>query len=678
MSKNPNKLSACLSVVHNAQTHTTKYPSTAEPTDAVTREMRAGCLFVTRITNQLTGTVEISAQQAAAAVIGMPSAFSTSAFTYVFPYAAMQHVEACRPKSLAPSSSPAADEPSSDSESDTSSVRSNEGAEGDGEGSTAGDQDVYAAMSTETSNTGTASTYNVGGLPVTVPQHDHYRYRGPAFKYYCLYEWAALVQVVKKRAAKAGADVEEGAEEGADVAAEGVGRGRTPSAQFDFDPDHPLAATHTQQLRSKQFTPVLAGKSCPRYPGGRPAAPSRAWELKARAFSEYILVLFQPWDLTTKLPGEISWDAFSAYMGTLQDGPVAYVDRSKARIIHNIARGLTCSSRDNYIATRYRARAADLLLKKTWGKEGDDVYGLQRVHKEAASAIERLQAAADGGTQHKNYQAFDAYIQRALLSAAAAFGPTPPGNQEYPVGHSVVQADADGVHEMVGKIYACNPAVTGLLPPEPASVTPSGSRSGAGDIPLQPPAPIAGGVQANLKQREGIAIVVDYINQLQAHRASPDTVPPPPQLNLFVTGAPGVGKSFFVRELNTAVKGRGSRLVCAAFTGCAATQLPHPQTLHSVLHFGGGRNSKKKGATESSDMNRPLHALKPADLQALREYLKDVDVFLIDEVWHLFSSVYLPLALPLCVSDCGDASTSADLHFACHVTLSNVCVCRSA
>jgi len=50
--------------------------------------------LATRIVNRLSGMVEFSGQQAAAALLGMPASMATTGFAYAFPWAALSHLKA--------------------------------------------------------------------------------------------------------------------------------------------------------------------------------------------------------------------------------------------------------------------------------------------------------------------------------------------------------------------------------------------------------------------------------------------------------------------------------------------------------------------------------------------------------------------------------------------------------
>ena len=638
MSKNPLKLAACVAVIHAADAHVRAYPSKATATEEVPAEMRAACHFLTRVTNQLSsGLGEYSSQQAASAVLGAPASYSTTGFTYVFPHPAIKHLRSLKssPSTTVP---PAPDSDSAsatdDSDSDTDSQASNSSRQSQPSQPSDEDAPIDDGIAPSVSyGGGTASSFVVNGEVVSVPQHIHYGYRSVPFSRYSLYEYGGLVQVVKKKPSSSSAPEE--APTPADLeAGHTPALGRKPSATFDFDPQHPLFSTHTQQLRSKHLTPVLAGAPCPRYPGPQPDSPSKTWCQQAAAFSEYMLALFRPWDLSSSEPVRgTSWDDFCAFITELELGDgvsaASFVGRSIAAIIHNVARSLHTSHKRKKLSSRYRARCADLLLTRSRVAGGFVAVG-DGLERRAADEISRLVTMADSSSQRASQRAeMSTYVQSSLDSALAVLGDVPVGTQEQPPGHGLHDARKDAVVGMVTSIYQRDPHGADVEAAEDVyTAPPIGGAGAAGSEGVDTDSSTAAG--ANAKQLEGVAIVMRYLRDLQTHRAD-GTAPAPEQLFLFVTGGPGVGKSFFARILDDAITQSGSAMACAAYTGCAACQVPRPQTLHSLLNLG-GRKSKRGAAEDKADGNAPLKPLDQLAKQALQQRLRDVDVLLIDEV----------------------------------------------
>ena len=78
---------------------------------------------------------------------------------------------------------------------------------------------------------GSATLYRTGGTRVAVPQHVHYKYRGPTLGALNLYEYTALVKVVQKP----------GADNTRSAPTDGAGAGRRANATYDFDSQELLA-----------------------------------------------------------------------------------------------------------------------------------------------------------------------------------------------------------------------------------------------------------------------------------------------------------------------------------------------------------------------------------------------------------------------------------------------------
>ena len=91
-SKDPFQLSSTLSLFHQAQISMRKWGSTAA--DAGTASRNAKCLLQ-KVLNKI-GNIEVSAQQAADAMIGNDSFFSTHTFRYVFIWDVLKRVREAR------------------------------------------------------------------------------------------------------------------------------------------------------------------------------------------------------------------------------------------------------------------------------------------------------------------------------------------------------------------------------------------------------------------------------------------------------------------------------------------------------------------------------------------------------------------------------------------------------
>ncbi len=106
-------------------------------------------------------------------------------------------------------------------------------------------------------------------------QHINYLYRGPKLTKYSPLEYAVCTEVTHKKKEKDGI------------------RGPTPRVSVDFDPDHPLAKTHTQRLRIPGATfpvPIIRERPPPAPKHDNPNTNSE----KHRRFAEFYVYLLWP------------------------------------------------------------------------------------------------------------------------------------------------------------------------------------------------------------------------------------------------------------------------------------------------------------------------------------------------------------------------------------------------
>lgn len=89
ITKPPCELSHTLALIHNARRTVENFPSTAEDTGT---ERRTAMHFLTRVVNQLTSAVEVSAPVASLALLGMPSEICSHGFHLLFVHAALAYV----------------------------------------------------------------------------------------------------------------------------------------------------------------------------------------------------------------------------------------------------------------------------------------------------------------------------------------------------------------------------------------------------------------------------------------------------------------------------------------------------------------------------------------------------------------------------------------------------------
>jgi len=640
ITKNPCSIDVMLSVAHDAKVHIRQNPSTADDTGTVERTARH---FAQRIANNLCGMVEFSAQQAAACVLGMPSSMCTTAFSYCFVWPAMKYVA---DKGREHGRSELAGAAEDDSDSDSEEER--EADVGDHAEVCWADMGQDAAEG----GAGSSSVFSTGrGQAVPVPQHLHYAHRGVGLEVLSLYEYSALVSVVEKKKKK-----------GSEKPPQPEGKrtaGRPANQTYEFSVGHPLRDTHVQQLRSKQCTPILAGKRPPSYPGPMPEVLNRAWERAAAAYARYVLLLFKPWNVHTGMPEDLSWAALCKFMTELERPDACFVSKSTVRWIENVTYGLKTDAKRVWASCAYRTRCAGLLHRGRQGGRGDgageedaDAVRERDVLRREINDL-RDQASMRPSGREATAALTKGYVNNTLASLDSLCGNAGHGavSGDGACEADTARADGRGPRRMHSG-HASAVVVRDRAEPTVQAVwadlrlgeedtggdgsRTTGSGHGGDDTDE------AGSrvrVALTAEQSGALEEVLVYVRALQAWRLDQSVGERPVAPLTLIHGGPGVGKTTFINELYHQLKENGSGVVCAAFTGIAAGGCPQGNTLHKVLEFGmssGSHGHDDGDDRDLSDSRKKMNtALQPLnfDRRALMEKrFEGSDVFLIDEV----------------------------------------------
>ena len=160
------------------------------------------------------------------------------------------------------------------------------------------------------------------GRLAVVEQHEHYQYRGIALREMNFDEYASLVTIVLKRndekvvnqnnndqKEESNQDGDDDNDDGndevemeTDTAAKPSRKSqRTRNGTFPFAPEHPLADSHEQRLRSDPRIVQFGGRAIPCFPGPM-VDDSPEWHRAAQRFAEFMVVFLCPWNPTTFHP----------------------------------------------------------------------------------------------------------------------------------------------------------------------------------------------------------------------------------------------------------------------------------------------------------------------------------------------------------------------------------------
>jgi len=196
-------------------------------------------------------------------------------------------------------------------------------------------------------------------------QEVDYRWRGAELQCLSLYEYTALIQVVPST------DPEPKKTRGA---------GRKRNLVISFDPKHPRASSHAQQLRSKAFIPILGGKGPPRL-----SKSAR----KKRDHANYMATLFIPWG-GNNIAFHHTLESWSKWLYRVRNG--SQVERALFRCAHNVAHPMEtrASTALRLLISRFRFQSAD--KRSDFGKKYNDKCD-RNGDAEAEKRLEELQVA---------------------------------------------------------------------------------------------------------------------------------------------------------------------------------------------------------------------------------------------------------------------------------------------
>ena len=344
-SKDPFELSSTLSLFHQAQISMRKWGSTAA--DAGTAVRNAKCLLQ-KVLNKI-GNIEVSAQQAADAMLGNESFFSTHKFRFVFIWDVLQRVRVAR----------------------ASERRSN-----DDEVISSEDEEVY-----DSDRQGEKIALDGDGNVTALTQFHQYVNRGDHLKHLSLYDYVAcikMIRVQKKQDPSVAIGVQENDQGGCMHR-----RGRRSLRRYSFDGGDCFDASFAQIVSPVPAIPQIVGPAPPSYPGNRPdhtadAETLQKWTKEAKLFVQFYSYMFLPWDseLNPRDPtllhlpvlpwnDETSWNNFCTILKSWrfhspqQEESNLWYKRSTYRILNNMVSNLRQTGSARTLLMKWRSMAAD-------------------------------------------------------------------------------------------------------------------------------------------------------------------------------------------------------------------------------------------------------------------------------------------------------------------------------
>ena len=270
-SKDPFELSSTLSLFHQAQIAMRKYGSSAS--DAGTASRNAKCLLQ-KVLNKI-GNIEVSAQQAADAMLGNDSFFSTHEFRFVFIWDVLQRIRIAR----------------------ASMGRINED---DSDMNNGVNTDVNDREEPDASDRQAERIVLDGDGNVTaITQYDKYVNKGQHFQVLSLYDYVATIKMIRVKKKQA-SSVPIGLQDN-DTGGTIPRRGRRSFKRYSFASGSCFDDSFAQIVSPLPVIPQIVGAAPPSYPGNKPDQTAtdetvRIWTSKAKLFVEFYSYMFLPWD----------------------------------------------------------------------------------------------------------------------------------------------------------------------------------------------------------------------------------------------------------------------------------------------------------------------------------------------------------------------------------------------
>lgn len=647
MSKNPLKLTTTAALVHDASVHVGKYkPMEFDPGNPE----RGFRQVLNRASNSQWRFVEVSSQQASSANMGYPADYSTDMFEVFNVKSAIDHVittnQVVYPVSRAPTST---------------TVMS-------------GVLPTSSSIPTQ-SHTDSAPIY-VGedGLPIHVPQHISYMYRGAEAAALSFYEYVGVIMMVKIAAGKSGrssndtdeseSDSETDSESDSSHGTSSRGRskrrsgnrkcsprrpkrlsqskrGRNSNLRFPFDSRHPLHSRFEQQVRSKQRIPRIVGdRFVPSHPGPRPAESDKAWETAALQYAEFMLTVFRPWSTDTLTPGRLSIEELVRFVNELE-AEDTFVSQCRLAAMYSMTHSTSAKSAHRRILRAKRFLEADKISARSLRKQRNideipvppvDPTELEQrstLNEKAGELLERLrqrQECDENSPAAVRKRKSDARWEQTKSFLEAVFDVRSVSSDiELRPGSVVLPftfAPRTDVSMVLSELQQA-PKVTTLrefariqatsAPKSTVFVNRPNHSSTSSRVPAV----------ASLEQQRALDTAVGWLREELTHFNSPNTVQRPEQLLLMIHGPPGCGKTFFAEQLQREAMSLNDGVVMSAFCSSAACLLPGGRTnasLYSIPVFA-------KGET-----NVFLNRLTIGSLQDLQRWIEDCHLILIDEI----------------------------------------------
>ena len=569
MSKNPFKLCSLLPLLQEAHEEFLKYGSKAK--DAGSRS-RKGKNMLQKLVNKV-GIIEISLQQATAAVLGFDSFIASHKFCWIEPWKAVTNL-------LKKVSEQSDDEELEEVIDDLANLEF--------------DNETGKAM----------RMYNM----------EKYINRGSELKNMCLYFYAMCIRSRIPTKTKRQKEKKSKA-------------GRPKSKTFPFKKDSKPSKCYEQIIRATPCIPRISGRAPPRYPGNpHEAVDFRKWNDYAKTFVTFYACTFlplddnylplSPYDDILPWTGYSSWKNFWRIFNEWESSAVL-LERTKFNIFRNMVINMRQTEGEKALMQKWRYLEADEQKTKSSDAKNQKASrqrGYQQTEEESVNDLEAICAelqAKHGSDRHlsrkeKNKQKADEYIKKQLKNYESLKPDTPHKREAKKYQKYTIEQ----CEQMKLKAVELQSEEADAEIAEQKNDF-DGYIDGDGDIKL---------VEQNEKDekikklKEHQIKAIDQMKKIKTEK-SVDPNLKPGQMLVFLQGIPGSGKTTTASKLAEKL---GLRTIFTGTTHTAAAQLKS-DTINSLLGM---------GLNKSRIENKTISPERKNEIQSIFE---EVDVLIIDE-----------------------------------------------
>ena len=468
-------------------------------------------------------------------------------------------------------------------------------------------------------------------------QHEHYSLRGDELAELNLYEYAALINVVKIethkqpkwekqiRAADRLARIGRGeAVTSASASARSNGSdsrihvGRKSNASYPFAFGHPLRLSHKQALRSKQCIPIPVPRP-PRMPefDAAPPLPKGAKKQAAKRAAAYYVTMFRPWS-RHDMPNT-AYAAWAKWVQELQDSG-SVVSLFRLAVMTRMSHGFAETRHTAKLSAAFRVRNVrfwnSAVPDGTAPPPGigapvdDDAVAIENAADKAIAELDAMVAAREVDTSAKDAaklrKAQNAAHQVEGVLQAYYMATSGVGNASDPTDNVATVSCALSNDWMLAQ-DAVNDVV-----PEARPVMARHAPESA-DMPEWPDSSMM-----SPSQQAAIDGIRPFLRGTDAP-ASP----------FLVLGGAGTGKTFVAKYLADCCATLNVGARSAALAASAAGLLTKGSTLHTLIGIGGRGKHGQDGGGIPKDFSKPLSQDK---LRMMRKNFQNVRLLIIDEI----------------------------------------------